>query len=67
VDAREQYENLSPAQQARVDEILGPEMARGWVPKDADIQAAIAVVLREDSLRDSATSGTDTGSDAGPS
>lgn len=47
--ARDRYEALTPEQRQAVDEILRPEMARGWVPKESDITAAIDAVLRSQS------------------
>lgn len=45
-DVRAKYEALVPAQRAKVDALLAPEMVRGWVPKDSDIEAAIALAIR---------------------
>lgn len=43
---RAAYEALVPEQRSRVDAILAPEVRHGWVPKESDIEAAIAAVLR---------------------
>jgi hypothetical protein len=45
----EKYESLTPEQQRQVDAILAPEIAKGWIPKDADIFAAIDAVLHQSS------------------
>jgi hypothetical protein len=44
---REEFEALTPRQQRRVVEILGPDMSTGWIPKDSDLRAVIALVLKE--------------------
>lgn len=36
---RATYEALPPEQRAQVDAMLAPEVARGWIPRDGDIEA----------------------------
>ena len=42
--ARRRLEQLTAEQQAEVRAIFADEVARGWVPAPADIEAAIDVV-----------------------
>jgi hypothetical protein len=50
--ARERYEALTSAQRADVDAMFAPDVARGWIPKETDIEAAIDAVLRADEGRE---------------
>lgn len=42
---RRRYEALTPAQRQSVEAILRPEIERGWIPRRADIEAAITLAL----------------------
>lgn len=45
-DARASLDALIPEQRARVVEILAADIAIGYVPKESDIHATIAAVIR---------------------
>lgn len=38
---------MDPAERAAVISLLGEELARGWIPKPPDIEAALRVVRRD--------------------
>jgi hypothetical protein len=48
IGARERYAALTAEQRAQVDAIFEPDIACGWIPKEADIEAAIDAVLMAD-------------------
>lgn len=40
------YEALQNHERDQVDAMLAPSLSKGWIPKPADLEAAIAQVVR---------------------